>query len=211
MLDAGGGLVPVGAGGQLGIGRRLAAGGYIPGVALEAQTEGVVGLQRGFDPLFAVGGLDVADDVATVVHQRRPLDQRQDNFLVRGAILHQCRGIGHNRYLAQDVDHANVAGLEQLLLVCQVLTNQLVIAGALHHLSDQVLAGITELRVSVVQAGVGDAGGGRHIVHGGSLGGDRSNQSSDGGVQLVLQQDFSERSGSDLDALGGRTLQPGHL
>ena len=67
MLDAGSGLVPVGTGRQFGVGWRLAAGGGVPGVALQAQAEGVVGLERGFDSLLAVGGLDVADNVAAVM------------------------------------------------------------------------------------------------------------------------------------------------
>ena len=125
--------------------------------------------------------------------------------------LHQCRGIRHNGDLAEDVHHADVARLEQLLLVRQVLPDQLVVAGALHHLGDQVLARIAELRVSVVQAGVGDASGSRHIVDRDGLGGNCGNQGGDRSVQLVLQQDFSERAAGNFDALCGWALQPGHL
>ncbi|MNN65276.1 hypothetical protein D3C81_1807650 [compost metagenome] len=109
------------------------------------------------------------------MHERRALHQGEDDLLVRRAGLHQGWRVGHNRDLAQDVDHADVAGLEQLLLVGQVLTDQLVISGALHHLSDQVLAGIAELRVCVVQAGIGDASGCGNVVDCGRLGGDRGN------------------------------------
>lgn len=104
-------------------------------IALQAQAEGVIGLERGFDTLLAVGGLDVADDVATVVHQRRAPHQGQDDLLIRGPGLHQWRRVRHHGNLAEDVHDANVARLEQLL-VCQVLSDQLVIADDLHHLTD---------------------------------------------------------------------------
>lgn len=65
--------------------------------------------------------------------------------------------------------------------------------------------------MGVVQASVGDASSSRHIVDRSGLGSDRSNQGGDGGIQLILQQDFSERAARNLDALRGWALQPGHL
>ncbi|MNG36901.1 hypothetical protein D3C84_1240840 [compost metagenome] len=58
---------------------------------------------------------------------------------------------------------------------------------ALHDLSNNRLAGITELRMRVVQASLCDARGCGHVIHGSGLRSDRSHQSSDGGVQLTFQ------------------------
>ncbi|MNF87882.1 hypothetical protein D3C84_703600 [compost metagenome] len=145
------------------------------------------------------------------MNQRGARHQGQDDLLVRRASLGQRRGVGDDGDLAEDVDDTDVAGLEQLRGVGQVLADQLVVGGALHDLGYQVLRGIAELGVSVVQGSLSDTGGGRYVVGGASLGGDRGSQRGDCGVQLVFQQDLGEGARSNFDALHGWALQPGHL
>uniref|UniRef100_A0AB39C0K5 Uncharacterized protein n=1 Tax=Pakpunavirus sp. TaxID=2833053 RepID=A0AB39C0K5_9CAUD len=203
--------VPVGTGCQLGVGRGLAAVGDVPCVALEAQTEAVVGLERGFDALLAVAGLDAGDHVAAVVDDRGGVGQAEDLLLVRRASFVQRRGIGDDHRATQNVDDIDRLAVEQLRGVGQVLADQLVEDLAGHHLCHEQAGGVAELGVSAVDRAVGHASSGGHVVGGAGHVADRGNQGGDGSVQLVGHDGFGQVAGDDLQRLGRVLLNPRQL